>query len=121
MKHIAIIFSLVLLCSCASGKKICGTYQGTLPAADGPGIATTITFGQDHSYTEELIYIDKDDGTFIENGKYRITDNTIELISVAGEKSYYKIEDGSKTHHRPSCRLLYPQTEQKMQLSPIIV
>lgn len=94
MKHIAIIFSLILLCSCASGKKICGTYQGTLPAADGPGIATTITFDQDRSYTEELVYIDKDDGTFIETGKYHITDNTIELTSANGEKSYYKIEDG---------------------------
>ena len=93
MKHIAIIFSLALLSSCSADKEICGTYQGTLPAADGPGIATTITFGQDHSYTEELVYIDKDDGTFIENGRYHIADNAIELTSSNGEKSYYKIED----------------------------
>ena len=93
MKHIAIIFSLALLCSCSADKEICGTYQGTLPAADGPGIATTITFGQDHSYTEELVYIDKDDGTFIETGKYRISNNTMELTSANGEKSYYKIEN----------------------------
>ena len=33
-------------------------------------------------------------GTFIETGKYRITDNIVELASAAGEKSYYKIEDG---------------------------
>ena len=94
MKHIAAIFSLALLCSCSGNKEICGTYQGTLPAADGPGIATTITFVQDRSYTEELVYIDKDDGTFIETGKYHIADNIIELTSAAGEKSYYKIEDG---------------------------
>ena len=94
MKTSAVIFSLALLCSCSADKEICGTYQGTLPAADGPGIATTITFGQDHSYTEELVYIDKDDGTFIETGKYRITDNIMELASAAGEKSYYKIENG---------------------------
>lgn len=94
MKHIAAIFSLALLCSCSGNKEICGTYQGTLPAADGPGIATTITFGQDRSYTEELVYIDKDDGTFTETGKYHIADDTIELTSAAGEKSYYKIEDG---------------------------
>ncbi len=94
MKHIAAIFSLALLCSCSGNKEICGTYQGTLPAADGPGIATTITFGQNRSYTEELVYIDKDDGTFTETGKYHIADDTIELTSAAGEKSYYKIEDG---------------------------
>lgn len=94
MKHIAAIFSLTLLCSCSGNKEICGTYQGTLPAADGPGIATTITFGQDRSYTEELVYIDKDDGTFTETGKYHIADDTIELTSAASEKSYYKIEDG---------------------------
>ena len=93
MIHIAIIFSLALLSSCSADKEICGTYQGTLPAADGPGIATTITFGQDRSYIEELVYINKDDGTFIETGKYHIADNTIELTSAAGEKSYYKLEN----------------------------
>ncbi len=94
MKNIAVIFTAILLCSCSPDKEICGTYQGTLPAASGPGIKTTVTFDKGGFYTEEMIYIDEDDGTFLETGNYKINRDIVELTPANGEKSFYKIENG---------------------------
>ena len=37
-----------------------GVYKGTLPAADCPGIETTLTLAPDGSYALHLKYIDRD-------------------------------------------------------------
>ena len=73
-------------------KELCGTYQGTLPAASSPGIETTLTFNEDNSYTEQLVFIDEPDGTFIESGNFSVNKNIAELTPHNDEKSYYRIE-----------------------------
>lgn len=40
-------------------ESVCGVYQGTLPAADAPGIETTLTFGEDNQVSQRLVYIGK--------------------------------------------------------------
>lgn len=40
-------------------ESVCGVYQGTLPAADAPGIETTLTFGEDNQVLQRLVYIGK--------------------------------------------------------------
>ena len=36
-------------------ESVCGVYQGTLPAADAPGIETTLTFGEDNQVLQRLV------------------------------------------------------------------
>ena len=69
-----------------------GTYVGTLPAADGPGIATTLTLGPDSTFALRSVYIDRE-ATFIEKGTYTAGDSLITLRLKDGEKQYYKAED----------------------------
>lgn len=48
-----------------------GTYQGTLPCADCPGIRYTITLNDDNSYQLKTQYLEKGDSVFTENGTFR--------------------------------------------------
>lgn len=67
-----------------------GTYVGTFPAADCPGIETTLRLKRDGTYALHQKYIDRD-AEFDENGTYTVQDN---LLTLAGEQhSYYKIEE----------------------------
>lgn len=72
-----------------------GTYKGTLPAADCPGIETTLTLASDGSYTLHLKYIDRDsdsDG----KGTFSVAEGLVELTpSDGGQPQYYKIEENS--------------------------
>ena len=51
-------------------ESVCGVYQGTLPAADAPGIETTLTFGEDNQVSQRLVYIGKKDGIFYRQGNF---------------------------------------------------
>lgn len=51
-------------------ESVCGVYQGTLPAADAPGIETTLTFGEDNQVLQRLVYIGKKDGIFTDRGNF---------------------------------------------------
>ena len=59
----------------------CGTYRGTLPAADCEGIKTVLTISSD--------------GQFVTSGVYHLKDGKlIELVTPSsGEKTYYKVKD----------------------------
>ncbi|MEG1545899.1 MAG: copper resistance protein NlpE [Bacteroides sp.] len=67
-----------------------GTYKGTLPAADCPGIETTLTLNKDNSFTLQSVYIDRKT-TFDEKGTYAIIDNIITATTDDGETKYYKV------------------------------
>lgn len=45
-----------------------GTYTGTLPCADCPGIATTVTLRSDGSYRMEMVYLERNVAPFVEEG-----------------------------------------------------
>ncbi|MFC3197819.1 copper resistance protein NlpE N-terminal domain-containing protein [Parapedobacter deserti] len=47
-----------------------GTYTGTLPCADCPGIRYTLTLQDDGTYHLNTLYLDKGDSVFTETGKF---------------------------------------------------
>lgn len=69
-----------------------GTYVGTFPAADGPGIATTLTLKADSTFTLRSVYIDRD-SEFDDKGSYSLEGNLITLKTQDGENQYYKVEE----------------------------
>ena len=74
----------------------CGTYQGTLPAADCPGIKTVLTIAADSTYTLSSQYIDRQAQPVVTSGVYHLKQGgkLIEIVTPSsGEKTYYKIKD----------------------------
>ena len=70
-----------------------GTYKGTLPAADCPGIEVTLCLKADGKYEQHLKYIDRDPA-FDETGDYTVTENLLTLKHADGEQpEYYKVEE----------------------------
>ena len=70
-----------------------GTYEGTLPAADCPGIRTTLTLNPDGTYTVHLKYLERD-SEFDEKGSYTLAGNLLTLTPAdGGQPSYYKVEE----------------------------
>ncbi|MDR2228833.1 MAG: copper resistance protein NlpE [Flavobacteriaceae bacterium] len=66
-----------------------GTYEGTLPCADCPGIKTTITLKDDNTYTMTEEYVDKktkaeDKGKF----EWDKSGGKIALVSKDGKRQY---------------------------------
>ncbi len=118
MKKLMLIFGAALLMAACGGKKVpqsgdsdstrvaqadsavadtsyCGTYRGTLPAADGPGIKTVLTICSDSTYSLESDYIGQKDGKFVTSGVYHMkAGKVIELVTPSsGETTYYKVKD----------------------------
>lgn len=70
-----------------------GIYEGTLPAADCPGIKTVLIINADKTYNLKSEYLEEKDGLFETSGVYNLLDGqVIELVTPSsGEKIYYKI------------------------------
>ncbi len=74
-----------------------GTYTGTLPAADCPGIAITLTLLADGSYTLRSEYLERD-LTYNEQGRFTIEGERLTLHPDEGEPATYyryRIEENS--------------------------
>lgn len=70
-----------------------GTYEGTLPAADCPGIRTTLTLNPDSTYALHMKYIDRD-AEFDETGIFTVKENLLTLTQLDdGSEEYYKVEE----------------------------
>ncbi len=70
-----------------------GTYEGTLPAADCPGIRTTLTLNPDSTYALHMKYIDRD-AEFDETGIFTVKENLLTLTRLDdGSEEYYKVEE----------------------------
>ena len=74
---------------------IAGTYEGTLPAADCPGIKTVLTLNADSTYQYSANYIERKDGHDEASGIFKMLANGVVEITrpSSGEKSYYKVKD----------------------------
>lgn len=71
-----------------------GTYTGTFPAADGPGIEVKLRLKADGRYELHMKYIDRKTDVD-EKGKYAVNDNLLTLTPDDGkEVSYYRVEQG---------------------------
>lgn len=68
-----------------------GTYKGTFPAADCPGINIVLTLNKDNTYQMTMDYIDRN-STFDEKGTYKVDGNMLTLSGDDGEQ-YYKVEE----------------------------
>ncbi|MEG1484553.1 MAG: copper resistance protein NlpE N-terminal domain-containing protein [Bacteroidales bacterium] len=78
-----------------------GKYTGTLPAADCPGIKTTVTLNKDNTCTVIMDYIDRDT-KFTEQGKYSIAGNLI-TVETSDGKAYYKVGENTITRLDNEC------------------
>lgn len=73
---------------------VTGTYTGTFPAADCPGVEVTLTLHRDGKYTEHDKYIDRD-SKFEEKGSYKVEGNLLTLTpeTKGDAMSYFKVEE----------------------------
>lgn len=70
-----------------------GTYIGTFPAADCPGIKMRLTLKPDGVYELHMKYIDRDT-EFDEKGAYQVEGNLLTMTPAeGGQVEYYKVEE----------------------------
>ena len=76
---------------------IAGTYEGTLPAADCPGIKTVLTLNADSTYQYSADYLERKDGHDEASGIFKVLANNVVEITrpSSGETSYYKVKDAN--------------------------
>ena len=75
-----------------------GTYSGTLPGADCPGIETTLTLTSDGKYTLHMKYLERN-VEFDEAGTYAVQGNLLTLTPAgSGQPGYYKVEENRLRH-----------------------
>jgi uncharacterized lipoprotein NlpE involved in copper resistance len=74
-----------------------GTYSGTVPCADCPGIDVELTLNSDFTYSMTLVYQDRQE-TFAYSGAFEWNDDetqiTLQNASSDGGFQYYKFQDG---------------------------
>ena len=93
-------FSLLMISACGRNNNVCGTFEGTLPAASGPGIETTLILNQNRTFELGLYYIDEEEGTFLERGNYTVTGDVIEIQPQNDEPEYYQIASDGESVRR---------------------
>ena len=76
---------------------VAGTYEGTLPAADCPGIKTVLTINADSTYLLKQDYIDKKDGHDEASGIFKVLDGKVLMLvrSSTGEQTFYKVKNAN--------------------------
>lgn len=74
---------------------VAGTYEGTLPAADCPGIKTVLTINADSTYEIKQDYIDRKDGHDEASGVLQVLDGNVLMLvrPSSGEHTFYKVKD----------------------------
>lgn len=82
--------------SCKNGNSensYYGTYHAVMPAADCPGISTTVILDSNGFYTIEREYVERM-SAYRETGKYTEKDGKLTLVSNENDTSYLKVADG---------------------------
>lgn len=74
---------------------VAGTYEGTLPAADCPGIKTVLTINADSTYQLQQDDIDRKDGHDEASGVLQVLDGNVMMLvrPSSGEHTFYKVKD----------------------------
>ena len=72
-------------------------YEGTLPAADCPGIKTVLTLNADSTYQYSADYLERKDGHDEASGIFKVlANNVVEIIRPSsGETTYFKVKDAN--------------------------
>ena len=96
MKKLLLILLIVVISLAAvlsfgcSKSKLSGTYEGTLPCADCPGLQTLITFNSDGTFYMEATFLERDDKPTITNGKWVLNGDII-TFTASDYKFEYKL------------------------------
>lgn len=79
-------------------KSIAGTYEGTLPAADCPGIKTVLTINIDSTYQLSSDYIDRKEGNDEASGIIELMNHAVlKLIRPSSnDETFYKVLDNGQ-------------------------
>lgn len=77
---VLVSFSLILSFGC-SKPKLSGTFEGTLPAADAPGLYTVITLNPDGTFHMEETFLEKDVEPRVTEGKWVLEGDIITFSS----------------------------------------
>ena len=74
---------------------VAGTYEGTLPAADCPGIKTVLTINADSTYQLQQDYLERKDGHDEASGVLQVLDGNVMMLvrPSSGEHTFYKVKD----------------------------
>lgn len=75
-----------------------GTYKGTIPAAGGESVLTTLRIRKNNTYILSHLYPDRPDQTFEEKGEYTVQGNLLTLTNSRNISQYYHI---GENHLRP--------------------
>jgi hypothetical protein len=88
---LVVMISLTVVISFGCNKsKLSGTYEGTLPCADCPGLQTLITFNSDGTFYMEETYLESDVGPSITTGKW-VLNGAIIAFTAGDYKFEYKL------------------------------
>lgn len=96
IKFIALALAIVAVASCKSGNSKAdyyGTYHAIMPAADCPGISTTVILDSNGSYAIEREYLERM-YAYREKGKYTVSEDRLTLISEENDTTCLKMTDG---------------------------
>ena len=76
---------------------VAGTYEGTLPAADCPGIKTVLTINADSTYELKQDYIERKDGHDEASGVLQVLNGNVLMLvrPSSGEHTFYKVKDSN--------------------------
>ena len=76
---------------------VAGTYEGTFPSADSPGIKTVLTINADSTYQLQQDYIDRKNGHDEASGTFQVLDNNVLMLvrPSSGEHTFYKVKDAN--------------------------
>lgn len=76
-----------------SGTNFSGTFSGLIPCADCPGIELTVSFKPDSSYTESMIYQERN-SFFKDTGRWALDNKilTVQYNKVQSDPRYFLIK-----------------------------
>jgi len=87
---IVVISVAVIISFGCSKSKLSGTYEGTLPCADCPGLQTLITFNSDSTFHMEETYLESNVEPRITDGTW-VLDKDIITFTAGDYKFEYKL------------------------------
>ena len=110
MKKITVLVAAILLAACSKPapapeevapaepvSAVGEIYTGVLPAADGPGIKTTVALLPDGTFTWTSEYLEKADGVFEDKGTYTVENGVVTLTFPQQEGYYLLLSSGLAT------------------------
>lgn len=75
-------------------KEVQSVYEGVLPAADCPGIQTTLTLYKDGSFQLNEVYLERDTA-FTQQGSFKVENGVLTLLETGDTPRYFRLEENA--------------------------